>query len=319
MKETETPLEARSSPEVAICIVTHCRSDGLRRLLGALEAMDLSEVDARVRLVVIDNDPAASAHSVCDEAAERRAFPIDYLIEKRRGIPQARNAALAAASGADFVAFIDDDEVPEPDWLRELLRVQAETGADAVTGPCLPRFEREPAAWVVEGGFFERPRHRTGTSLDQAFTHNVLVRATAMAEMDRFFDERMALSGGSDVEFFRRFARRGHGIVWADEARVHELVPASRANLAWVLRRAWRVGTSSAHVRLLHRPVASTALKLFLHAGWSVAKGGALLALSCLKGRGAAARALHLACVGAGRLAGLLGVRSQEYRVTHGR
>ena len=50
-----------------------------------------------------------------------------HRVEGRRGIPQARNAAVAVAlERADFVAFIDDDEVPSPLWLAELLRLRAE-------------------------------------------------------------------------------------------------------------------------------------------------------------------------------------------------
>ena len=38
--------------------------------------------------------------------------PLTYAIEKRRGIPQARNAALARVLGeVDWIAFVDDDEV----------------------------------------------------------------------------------------------------------------------------------------------------------------------------------------------------------------
>ena len=85
--------------------------------------------------------------------------------------------------------------------------------------------------WVEEGGFFESPRHTTGARIDYAFTHNVLVRTAALAGMDTLFDERMALTGGSDAEFFRRFARTGHRIVWADEALVFEWVPATRSRL----------------------------------------------------------------------------------------
>ena len=56
------------------------------------------------------------------------------------------------------------------------------------------------------------------------------MRTSALARLDALFDERMALSGGSDVELFRRFAAQGHSIVWADEAVVFEWVPRSRAN-----------------------------------------------------------------------------------------
>ena len=52
-------------------------------------------------------------------------------------------------------------------------------GVDAVAGPSLPRFALEAPSWVVEGGFFEHPRHLTGAPIDYAFTHNVLIRAAA--------------------------------------------------------------------------------------------------------------------------------------------
>jgi GT2 family glycosyltransferase len=303
---------------VAVCVVSHRRPEGLLRLLGALDALELPG-DVRLRAVVVDNDADESARVVCEAAAERVSYPLRYVVEKRRGIPQARNRALAEALRDDFIAFVDDDEVPDPGWLAELMRVQRERDADAVAGPCLPRFEEAPPAWVVRGGFFERPRFETGEGLDVAFTHNVLVRAEALAAMPALFDERMALCGGSDVELFRRFARAGFRILWADAAAVHEVVPASRTTLRWVLRRALRVGASNSRVLRLHDRRVHAALRPLAHGLWCVAKAGVLLLGAGLRGPGAAARALHLACFGAGRIAGLLGLRVEEYRVTDGR
>ena len=310
--ESGRGAEPGPDPRVAVCVATRRRPQALARLLGALDAQD--QRGFRMRVVVVDNDADASARPVCDALAARVSYPLDYALEKRRGIPQARNRALARALGGDFAAFVDDDEVPEPGWLAELLRVQRRTGADAVAGPCLARFAEPPARWIAEGGFFERPRFATGEERDVAFTHNALVRCAALAALPRLFDERLALCGGSDVELFRRFARAGFRIVWADDARVHDVVPPQRARLGWILRRARRVGASNAWVERRHAPGARALSRVLAHGAACVLKAGLLLLLSPLRGRAAAARALHLACFGLGRLHGALGLLVEEYR-----
>lgn len=318
--KAEPEVGKASAPlRVAICVATHQRPEGLARLLAALDAQRLPEPAPELRVVVVDNDAAETARSVCRHAASWLGMPLTYATEKRRGIPQARNAALALVLGqTDFIAFVDDDCEPAPDWLAALLRTQAARGADAVAGPCLPSFEVAPPPWIEEGGFFAPPRPGGGEELVTAYTHNLLVRAEALAALEALFDERLALGGGSDNELFRRFVRAGHRIVWTDEARVTEHVPDSRATLAWLLRRSFRIGTSSAFIERLHAGARPVAPHLLAHGAWCVAKGAGLLALAGFRGRAAAASALRLVVFGAGRIAGIFGVLTREYAVTHG-
>jgi succinoglycan biosynthesis protein ExoM len=289
---------------------------GLSNLLGALEGLYVPDGFA-IQVVVIDNDPAGSARATCDEVAERHAYPLHYAIEKRRGIPFARNAALSIAlSNSDFIAFIDDDETPEGDWLSELLRVLSFYKADVVTGPCLAQYQEPPPSWIVEGGFHELPRHPTGTLRHVAFTHNALVRASVFESVDQFFDESMALNGGDDEEFFSRIHDMGFQIVWADNAIVKESVPASRSTVRWLVRRGFRVGTSSAWVQLRHR--SSTVMRIWAHGLYCIAKGTALALSLPLSGRANAIQGLRLLGYGLGRIAGSSGHLHQEYRVVHG-
>jgi len=304
--------------KVDVAIATYRRPRGLFRLLGGLGRLRFRADEPELRVVVIDNDPAGSAGPVCEDAQRWLELPLLHRVEPRRGIPQARNAAVAAAlERAEFLAFIDDDEVPSPQWLDELLRVQAETGADAVAGPCEPIFEDRVPRWIERGRFFEHPRFATGTRVRHAYTHNVLVRTDALAGLGALFDERLALSGGEDSELFERFVARGHAIAWADAALVFEWVPGSRANARWILRRAFRIGTSSTFLdRQRERPLGLP--RLLAHGGWCLAKGATLLPLGALRGRAGAMRALRLAVFGAGRLGGLVGIDREEYRVVHG-
>jgi hypothetical protein len=315
-----TDDSGRENPvRVDICVITCLRPGGLRRLLRGLAQLRLPDPAPELRVVVVDNDAEGSARELCAEAARWLAYPLCYRTEKRRGIPQARNAAIAASLGeADFVAFIDDDEVPDPEWLAELLRTQAAHAADAVTGPVDPAFEAPVPRWIEESALFARRQHATGTPVPCAYTGNVLVSTRSLAAMDEHFDERMALTGGSDREFFERFAGRGHQIVWCESAVAREWVPASRARLGWLLRRAMRVGTTATLIDRLRSGRGSDAVWIAAHAGWCITKGILLAACGLPRGRASAARGLYLACFGAGRLAGIGGWAYQEYRTIHG-
>jgi succinoglycan biosynthesis protein ExoM len=312
----QTGSSVASPRRISLCIATCERPTSLGNLLGALETLEIPTGTA-LQIVVVDNDPAGSAKAVCDEAVARHAYVLRYVVEKRRGIPFARNAALTVAlSDSDFIAFIDDDEIPESNWLAELLRVQEFYKADVVTGPCLPQYLQPPPRWVIEGAFHELPRHPTGTLCHVAFTHNVLVSAAVFDDIDRYFDESMALNGGDDKEFFTRVYAAGFRILWADNAIVRENIPASRSTVRWLVQRGFRVGTSSAWVQLNHQ--SSTVFRLLAHGFYCMAKGATLALALPLRGRAVAVQGLRLFSYGLGRIAGSSGYLHQEYRVIHG-
>ena len=316
MADSQASGDGMPQRRVSVCVATCDRPVGLSNLLGALEVLEIP-ADVRLQVVVVDNDSGESARATCDEVAARQAYSLHYVVEKRRGIPFARNAALAAAlSSSDFVAFIDDDEVPETDWLAELLRVQEYYRADVVTGPCLPQYVEPPPRWVTKGGFHEGPRHATGTLRPVAFTHNALVRAEVFDSIDCYFDESMALNGGDDSEFFTRVFAAGFQIIWADNAIARESVPASRLTVRWLVQRSFRVGTSSSWIQLKHR--SSSAFRLLVHGAYCMVKGTVLALLLPLKGRAVAVEGLRLFSYGLGRIAGSSGHLHQEYRVVHG-
>jgi hypothetical protein len=137
--------------------------------------------------------------------------------------------------------------------------------------------------------------------------------------MEALFDERMSLTGGEDTEFFQRFARAGHRIVWCDTAMVYDTVPETRANLWWILARSYRIGACSVYVQRKADPGSLTALRVLVHGARCIATGILRLAASVAGGRAAAATALHLASFGAGRVGGVFGLQYAEYRRIHGR
>ncbi|MBT8495876.1 MAG: glycosyltransferase, partial [Deltaproteobacteria bacterium] len=231
-----------SGPRVAVCIATFKRPKGLDRLLEGISRLRYRGPEPKVRVVVVDNAPGSDSQA--GQVCERWRSEIPDLVfeeEPEQGISFARNKGLDAAGEVDFIAFIDDDEAPAPEWLDELLGVQRHYDADVVRGPVLPRFENDPEEWVVKGRFFERPRYPTGTVLDRAFTHNVLFRYDPFGR-DYRLSPKYARSGGSDTHLFHRMYLDGATIIWADDAVVYEWNPASRQTREWLLRRQYRFG-----------------------------------------------------------------------------
>ena len=137
-------------PEVVVGIPTFRRPRSLERLLTALERL---ETDARVSVVVADND--AENHEGYDlcQALQAHGFrwPLEAVIVEQRGIAQVRNALVGRAltdPQAQFMAMLDDDEWPSPQWLECFLRVQEQTGADALQGTIVFEFATAPKTWA---------------------------------------------------------------------------------------------------------------------------------------------------------------------------
>jgi succinoglycan biosynthesis protein ExoM len=310
---------------VAVCVCTYLRPVGLARLLDAFATTqaldDVSVGDERVdtRFVVVDNDAAGGQRATVEAFAARVPARVDYVVEPNRGIAQARNAAVRAAlPDADYVVFIDDDEVPEPGWLAELVAMRGRTGAEIVTGPVVPEFTADAPQWVVDGGFFERPRHADGHDIHYATTSNVLISRSAFAVADPPFNERLGLAGGEDTFFFRQAHLAGKRIVWADKALVRELIPTSRCTASWLLRREYRRGnTLSVCMTALEGSLLRRA-KRAAHALVALLHGLGVATTALRHGRSALVRGTLRACFAAGLVTGMTGHVYHEYERVHG-
>jgi succinoglycan biosynthesis protein ExoM len=304
---------------VVVCVPTYKRPQFLRSLLTSLAGMeDLSGLD--VRIAVVDNDVEGSGQPVVEKF--RAQLPsLIYEIEPQRGIASARNrlVRIAADVGADYVAFVDDDEWVEPGWLPNLVRTAMERQADAVGGPTLPDFDDRVPQWIIDGGFFERTRHPTGTPRRLASTSNLLLKRCWLDRVEGPFDRRFDLSGGSDFHLLERLFRLGAHMVWCDEASVHHRIPSTRATARWLLQREFRRGMTLTRTMVLLDGSARNVAQRTVKAGARLGQGLVLFPPALLFGRAATVRALTVTARGLGGLAGLLGFTYEEYRRTHGR
>jgi glycosyltransferase involved in cell wall biosynthesis len=306
---------------VAICVLTFRRPEGLARCLAGLAALTPpGGVRPGVRIVVVDNDPSASGRQVVEAARHTSPWPIDYVVEPRRGIPHARNHALVAAGDATLVGFVDDDEVVEPGWLAAMLRAWTDTDADVLMGASTPRFDPGAPGWIVRGGFFDAPRFATGAPfpVEYARTSGVLLARRALPAGPAVFDPRFA--AGSDADLFERLRSAGRRFVWVDDAVVVVDVPPSRARASWLVQRAYRIGNA----RSLQLVTGGASLP---RRARRIAGALVLVAIGVVRAAPSAVReGWRIGCMrmlahladGVGLVTGALGVRYDEYRRVHG-
>jgi succinoglycan biosynthesis protein ExoM len=224
-------------PHIAVCICTYRRAAYLRRLLDALATQETESLFT-YSIVIVDNDAARSAESAVKSFAKSTSLHVTYCVQPTQNIALARNDALAHAH-ADLIAFIDDDEIPIPNWLLLLFHACEKFCADGVVGSVKPNFEVEPPSWVVKGRFCERETYNTGTVLTwpQGRTGNLLFKQEILQALKQPFFRAEFLTA-EDQDFFRRAIEHGYVFVWCDEAVAYEEVPSIRWNRGFMLKRA---------------------------------------------------------------------------------
>jgi glycosyltransferase involved in cell wall biosynthesis len=223
---------------VSICVCTFKRPGYLQRLLEHLERQD-TDGTFTFEIIVVDNDEGGSAEIVADLFCQRESIPTTYWREPQRNIALCRNRAISLTTG-EWIAFIDDDEFPVPSWLRQFVQTcKANPEVAGVLGPVRPHFDRTPPAWIVKGGFCERPEYATGRpmSWNECRSGNVILRKKIFSDISLPFDPKFG-TGGEDVDFFKRMADQGHQFIWCNEAVAYESVPPSRQSRKYMIHRA---------------------------------------------------------------------------------
>ena len=302
---------------ISICVCTYERPEGLKLLLDGLANLTFSKVPCPdIEVIIIDNDNSGIAEKICSETAQKFPWSLKTDVEAQRGITYARNKSVNLASReADFIAIIDDDEIPQASWLDELLFVQQQYNADVVTGPVSPHFQGENTPqWVVQGGFFDSSRFPTGTKMNVAFTNNVLVRGDVLRQLKPVFDDRFALTGGEDVYLFENINKLGYRIIWADEAIVYDSIPPSRTNAQWILKRGFSTWGAHSIVETELYPSVKVQTMRALKGLALILIGSIRFIPSLLGGKSQVVKSLLYIYRGLGSLGGILGFKHQEYK-----
>lgn len=236
---------------IDVCIASYKRPQLLARLLTSIAAQKLPE-GISLAVIVVDNDPDGTARGSVESAAAT-GLPIQYFIQPKKNIALTRNMGVANSVG-EYIAFIDDDEYAEPDWLNKLYETLQKYQAGVVFGPVIGILPSDAPKWISEGGYFKSVSKPTGSELLVGATNNALVRASHIDNRSAPFNPKYGLTGGEDADFFRRLRLSGAKLVWCNEAVVREAVTPDRLSAKWLIRRAYWGGQVFAEINIKPTP-----------------------------------------------------------------
>lgn len=223
------------APFVSVVIATRDRAKLLQRCLTSLEQVDYPSLE----VVVVDNAPSNEDTAQLVASAAGRPLALRYAEEPRPGTAVARNRGLSLAEG-EIVAFLDDDVLVEPGWLRALVGgFSAAEEVACVTGKVLPVTVDAPEqSWFDKWAGFSKGEERTvydlgehavpgplypyriglyGTGANAAFRTE---RARALGGYDETLGPGTPAKGGEDIDLFLRVILAGWRLVYEPAAVV---------------------------------------------------------------------------------------------------
>lgn len=276
------------TPAFSIIVPTFNRPDLLEQCLAGLAALDYPRSRYEV-IVVNDGGDEPPAGMVADFG---RRIALRVLRQPNKGPAAARNLG-AASAGGEWIALIDDDCVPERDWLGVLeTRLVSDpgcvAGGNVLNG--LPRDLYAEASQQLFAFLYDYYHVSHARKSQRPFmTTNNLALARSLFDRVGGLDERMRF--GEDRDLCVRLAAAGASLVFVPEARVRHF-RALTAGGFWRQHVGYGMGAYAYHLRLRERGQDSLRPEPWRFywrmlrypwtqaAGWKAARLSALIVLS---------------------------------------
>jgi len=247
--------------DLSIVVCTYNRSESLKDTLRALFGQKVSGA-LKIEILIVDNNSNDATRAVVESAMSRSPWPLRYLFEAQQGRSFAMNRAIRESSGS-FIAFTDDDVLPEPTWIQSLWNSAQDFKADCVGGKVEPLWEQAPPTWLQNekerqfallalldrGNEFQVAGKPDGSFLVGA---NMAFKKEIFNELGFFRTDvgrrGKQLLSGEDSDMIRRFIEKGKRVVYAPTAVVKHKVPVERMQLSYL--RNWKFNSGRSIVRI---------------------------------------------------------------------
>ncbi|WP_448625809.1 HAD-IIIA family hydrolase [Geodermatophilus sp. URMC 64] len=204
-----------------------------------LDALATARGPRPAELLVVDDRPAGEPLTV-----DRPGLPPTRVVRTGGGGPaRARNLGWRTAR-TEWIAFLDDDVVPDADWYERLDRDLAQLPADVAGSQGRVRVplpeDRRPTDWE---------RGTAGLATSSWITADLAYRRAALARVGGF-DERFPRAFREDSDLALRVMDTGARLVRGQRRITHPVRPVDR----WVSLRVQAGNADDVLMRRLHGP-----------------------------------------------------------------
>jgi len=241
------------SCSIVICTYSADRLDGLHRCLDAV--LDQSHTSEQV-LVVVDNNPTLLSDLTAALAGNLSCRVVAN--DETPGLSGARNTGIKLADG-EIVVFLDDDAVPEPMWLAQLLSPFDVDAVAAVGGRIDPGWASQRPWWFSPHldwtiGCSIPTMPADGGPIRNVFGASAAFRRETLNRVGGFTADlgRVGANGAgceeTDLCIRVRADDADAVVLYAPNSGVVHSVSAGRATVRYVLRRCFAEGRSKARL-----------------------------------------------------------------------
>jgi len=208
-------MATMTQPLLTVVIPTYARP---RQLTACLAALVGQRLEVPWEVVVVDDGSPEPLDSIAEAFHGR----LDLRIERQAnaGPARARNRGVAVARGR-FIAFTDDDCLPEPDWLGALLRREALTPGAMVGGTTNNGLDGDlfaSASQLIVDLVYDH--FNADPSQATFLTSNNILCSRERFEAIGGFDVTFPRAGAEDRDFCDRWKTAGWPLAWEPAARI---------------------------------------------------------------------------------------------------
>lgn len=228
-------MMAMNLPFISVVIPTYRRLDRLRLTLSAMELQTLPHAEFEV--IVSDDGSGDGTYEAVQDYAASSPLRLKVITGPNTGPAGARNRGIALAQG-EWVAMTDDDCVPEPDWLSQLvayISVHAEVGA---IGGGVVRYRDTVISRYVDWTRVMFPPIGANGRVGYLVTANAAVLNEHLSRVNGF-DENYKWPGGEDPDLSYRLRDMGVVLGYAPLAMVRHM---HRETIKGTYRMFWHHG-----------------------------------------------------------------------------
>jgi glycosyltransferase involved in cell wall biosynthesis len=210
----------------------------------------------KFEIIIVDNNSVDATEEVCRKFINQyKNLSIHYFKEIRQGISYGRNKGVEEASG-EFIAFIDDDETVEPDYLQNLDTFFCNyPQAELSGGPVVPVYETPPPDWLspftmrlITGAYDKGGKIKIVKAKDYPGTGHATFKRKLFFKYGAFNTDLgrkgTSLLGGEDKDFFLRLIQDGVNCYYLPSAKIYHHIPASKLSEDFFNRLTYAIGKS---------------------------------------------------------------------------
>ena len=237
--------------KITVVICTYNRAKLLIRALDSLTKQSIGKKNFEV--LIINNASTDDTDKKTQGFIEYNSeFFLRLLYEENQGLSYARNRGIKEASG-NFIAFLDDDAVADPDWLKTALDAFHNTQPVplAIGGPILPLYETSRPYW-----FKDKYEIRTWGDKNrflypnEAFSGSNMIFKKSILERYGGFDISLGIKGNhlslaEESDLINRINRNLHSdklFYYVTNLKVYHSVPEVKMKVSYQLKRHFVIG-----------------------------------------------------------------------------